>query len=140
MPGGTLPAQPPLARLPPARPSKELKVAALSSVSSLNNAIVVAERQVQRDQSQVQDDASRLDQSQAQLARDQRQLTSAQQDSAQAAPAASAPVVRTAPSAAPAFTRAIELPTALPASSPIAAKPQINTQGQAIGTLINVTA
>jgi hypothetical protein len=100
-------------------------VTTVSSVNSLKLAIALAERQVQRDQSQVQQDSARLDQSQAQLARDQSQLNSIQDQSRAAAKTAPA-VIST-----PKLDRAIQ--ARLPA-------PQVNTQGQAIGTLINITA
>ncbi len=139
-------------------------VVTLTSVSSLQNAIAQAERQVQRDLSQVQQDTSQLAQSQSQLATDQRQLSSVQQQHQQqqrisAVSASRASPATPAPASAPNLERAIQakvkppspppvtastvsLPT--PAAAilvpPVAATPKVNTEGQTIGRVIDVTA
>jgi hypothetical protein len=137
-------------------------VVTLSSVSSLQTAIAQAERQVQRDVSQVQQDSGQLAQSQAQLSSDQRQLSSVQQQQ-QRANSSTATAARPAPN----LERAIQAKPKPPAQPPVTAstvslptpaaailvppatavsdveklvKAQVNTEGQTIGTLINVTA
>ncbi len=158
----------------------------LSSVSSLQTAIALAERQVQRDASQVQQDTSQLAQSQAQLDSDQAKLSSAQQQERQQAQQRSTPPAPSLeraiqakvkpPAQAPVTAATASLPTppaailetpapkpaaaaapaaaataaVAPAAAPIVtvvtpfvesgAKAQVNTIGQTIGTLINVTA
>ena len=118
----------------------------VSSISGLKIQIALAERQVARDQSQVQEDRSRLDQSQAQLDTDQRSLNATQGRASQQS-------VTTTP--APTLDKAIQGQTATPplksASATTATLPappaaiieeapraQLNTQGQTIGTLINI--
>ncbi|MET3131761.1 hypothetical protein AAKU55_002024 [Oxalobacteraceae bacterium GrIS 1.11] len=115
----------------------ELKVnnvASVSSISSINSAqagIAFAQQKVQQDQSQVQADDARLAQSQLQLNTDQQQLSQTQQQG-KSAPQAVAPANVDRAIAAP-VTPQKPLPAAL-------AAPQLNTQGQTIGTRINVTA
>ena len=124
-------------------------MATVSSVSSLQISVALAERQVQRDQSQIQEDSAQLSQSQAQLDRDQRSLGTVQDESQRAVQSQLTAVV-------PTFARAIQaLPgtgttptadtsTAAPAAPAVSdaatARPQLNAQGQTIGKLINVTA
>jgi nitrogen fixation/metabolism regulation signal transduction histidine kinase len=107
-------------------------VATLSSVNALQASVAQAERQVQQDQSRVSQDASRLDASRSQLAKDKQTLSDTQRDSLAAqAPVEAAPAVN--------LDRAIENPSR--AEQKLAApKPQLNTQGQTIGTLINIVA
>jgi hypothetical protein len=144
-------------------------VVAITSVSTLQTAIAQAERQVQRDVSQVQQDSSQLAQSQAQLASDQRQLSSVQQQAQReqraspAAPARARPQAAATPAPAPNLERAIQAKVKPPAQPPVTAstaslptpaaailvppaavaaapKVQVNTEGQTIGRVINVTA
>ncbi len=140
----------------------------LTSVSTLQSAIAQAERQVQRDLSQVQQDSSQLAQSQAQLATDQRQLSSVQQQAQQQQRVSPAATARSSqataePASAPNLERAIQAKVKPPAQPPVTAttvslptpaaailvppvavdpapKAQVNTEGQTIGRVINVTA
>jgi hypothetical protein len=121
-------------------------VTSVSSISGLKIQIAIAERQVARDQSQVQEDRSRLDQSQAQLERDQRDLSSTQGKAAQQSVATTpAPTLDKAiagQAATPPLKSATATPPTLatPAAAVIdeAPRAQINTQGQTIGTRINI--
>lgn len=103
----------------------------VSSVESLRNAVAIAERKVQQDQTRVDQDARRLEDSKVQLNNDQDQLTSNQKTERQAENAA-------APTLAPvrldrAFTK--EVPADL-----LPRAPQLNAQGQTVGRVINVIA
>ncbi|MFA9217727.1 MAG: hypothetical protein ACEQSK_11555 [Sphingomonadaceae bacterium] len=112
-------------------------MASVSSVNALQASVAQAERQVQQDQSRVSQDASRLEQSRAQLDKDKQTLTETQKQSraAQQPEPKATPAVR--------LDQAIENP---PRSQQIlppdlsAPKPQLNTQGQTIGKLINIVA
>jgi TolA-binding protein len=139
-------------------------VVTLTSVNSLQNAIAQAERQVQRDLSQVQQDSSQLAQSQAQLATDQRQLSSVQQQAQREQRVTPATSSRASPapaaaSSAPNLERAIQAKVKPPAQPPVTATtvslptpaaailvppaaptPKVNTEGQTIGRVIDVTA
>ena len=112
-------------------------VVTLTSISSLKNALAVAERQVQRDQSQVQDDSARLNQSQAQLGQDQGTLGKVQERGQSAAQASATAALPECPVG---DTAASQLPAASAPPAPRAPRAQLNTQGQTIGKLINVTA
>lgn len=111
-------------------------MASVSSVNALQASIAQAERLVQQDQTRVNQDASRLDQSRQQLATDQQTLSDVQRQSTQA----SAPPLKATP--APNLTQAIEKPARAEQVLPpeLTPKAQVNTQGQTIGKLINVTA
>nr|WP_202414226.1 hypothetical protein [Duganella flavida] len=99
--------------------------------------VAQAERQVQKDQVRVSQDADRLETSRAQLSKDKQTLSDNQRESNQATQAAQKP----APTVN--LTSAIENPPRsaqqLPADL-LPPKPQVNTLGQTIGQLINVTA
>lgn len=102
----------------------------VSSIESLRNAVALAERKVQQDQTRVDQDARRLEESRNQLNRDKEQLASSQKAERQAENAA-------APTAAPvrldrAITKAVP-DDVLPRS------PQLNAQGQTVGRVINIT-
>ncbi|MNY57920.1 hypothetical protein D3C86_1941890 [compost metagenome] len=108
-------------------------MATVTSVDTLRNAVAVAERKVQQDQTRVNQDASRLQDSRVQLAKDQEQLSTRQRESRQAESA-------TATASAPApvqLDKAIAKP--IPASlDALPRAPQLNAQGQTIGRIINV--
>lgn len=112
-------------------------MASLSSVNTLQASVALAERQVQKDQTRVSQDADRLDASRDQLVKDKQKLSDTQTQSNQATRAAQKP------SPTVNLDRAIENPPRseqqLPADL-LLPKPQVNTLGQTIGTLINVTA
>lgn len=117
-------------------------MASISPVSSstqstnLQNAIVAAQRQVQQDQNTVQQNNQRLTQSQQALNRDQAQLEQSQQQSRAAQQTQSLQ-----PTEQPSFASAIKVqaPAAETSSSGLI-KAQVNTEGQTIGSVINVTA
>uniref|UniRef100_UPI00374CCB1E hypothetical protein n=1 Tax=Undibacterium sp. TaxID=1914977 RepID=UPI00374CCB1E len=103
---------------------------------ALQASVAQAERLVQQDQTRVNQDASRLEQSRNQLTNDKQSLSDTQRESNQAAqPAlqAARPVN---------LNSAIEQPSPAEqaAATPALLKPQINTQGETIGKLINVVA
>lgn len=103
----------------------------VSSVESLRNAVALAERKVQQDQTRVDQDARRLDDSKVQLARDKEQLSGNQKAERQAESA-------TAPTAAPVrLDRAIE--TDVP-HDVLPRAPQRNAQGETVGRVINIIA
>ena len=112
---------------------------AISSLSSSNlqTALVQAQRKVQTDQNQVQQDNAQLARSQAQLSSSRDELSSTQQQSraAQAAPVTATPAVRLDSAISAPVTSQTPLPAALANS-----RPQVNTSGQTIGGLINVSA
>ncbi|WP_410505644.1 hypothetical protein [Janthinobacterium sp.] len=103
----------------------------LTSVNNVQTSIALSQRLVQQDQSQVQQDNARLAQSQVQLGRDQEQLSQARRQERQAGQSAAL--------AAPRTDGAIAVPSQKPLPAALA-QPQRNTQGQTIGSLINVTA
>ncbi|MYN10702.1 hypothetical protein [Pseudoduganella aquatica] len=104
----------------------------VTSVNTLRNAVAIAERKVQQDQTRVDQDASRLQDSRAQLAKDQEQL-STRQKASRAAESANAPT--------PAPVRLDSTITKpVPATlDGLPRAPQVNAQGQTVGRLINVT-
>jgi hypothetical protein len=112
-------------------------LASLSSINALQASVAQAERQVQQDQSRVSQDASRLDQSRDQLTKDKQTLSDTQRQSTQA----SQPPLK--PAAPLNLTSAIEQPSRAEqavAADLTKATPQVNSLGQTIGKLINVTA
>lgn len=118
-------------------------MATVPSVNALQASVAQAERQVQQGQSRVSQDASRLEQSRSQLTQDRQTLADTQRQSTQAqqqqAPARSSSAIQLGA----ALSGAIERPNRaeqILAANPTAARPQLNAQGQTIGTLINVTA
>lgn len=105
----------------------------VTSVDTLRNAVAIAERKVQQDQTRVDQDASRLQDSRVQLAKDQEQLSTRQKESRQAE---SATAVTPAPVH---LDKAITKP--IPAElEALPRAPQLNAQGQTVGRLINVVA
>jgi hypothetical protein len=104
--------------------------------TNLQNAIVAAQRQVQQDQNTVQQNDQRLTQSQQALNRDQSQLEQSQQQSRAAQQTQSLQPVQQ-----PSLDSAIKVqsPPAQAVPSGLI-KAQVNTQGQTIGSVINVTA
>lgn len=109
----------------------------VSSVNALQASIAQAERLVQQDQTRVEQDRDRLEQSKDQLSKDKADLSDLQQQN-RSAQANATP----APQAVN-LSKAIENPPrsqqVLPAEL-TEPKPQLNTQGQTIGRLINITA
>ncbi|MES2263072.1 MAG: hypothetical protein V4724_31490 [Pseudomonadota bacterium] len=105
----------------------------VTSVDSLRNAVAIAERKVQQDQTRVDQDASRLQESRVQLDKDQNQLGRTQQQTRQAEES----TALTPAPAALSVERAIATPVP-PDLLPRA--PQLNAQGQTIGRLINIVA
>ena len=112
-------------------------VASVASINSLQASVAFAQRQVQQDQTRVSQDASQLADSQQQLVKDKQDLGDSKQQVAVASqPAAVAPQPVQ-------LNDAIEKP--LPSQQHLPAdltppKPQINTLGQTIGSVINITA
>jgi hypothetical protein len=105
-------------------------VVSVSSIESLRNAVALAERKVQQDQTRVDQDARRLDESRSQLSRDKEQLSSNQKAERQAESAA-------APTAAP-----VRLERAISKEVPddvLPRAPELNAQGQTVGRVINIT-
>ena len=105
----------------------------LTSVNNLQASLATAQRRVEQGQNQVQRDSEQLAQSRQSLAREQESLSQTQRSSQQAeAPAA----VKT-----PQLDQAIKLAVPQPAA-PAAPKstPQLNSYGQTLGRLIDVTA
>lgn len=116
-------------------------MASAISLNNLQSSLATYQRRVQESQSQVQEDNARLARSQAELSRDQDQLSRTQQQTRQAeqpAVAAAAPVRLDSAITTPVAAQT-PLPAALATSAPYG-NPQVNTQGQTIGSLINVTA
>jgi len=106
-------------------------VIALSSVNNLRNAVAVAERKVEQDRNQVAQDEAQLDDSRALLERDSQTLSRTELESRRAQ-AAATPALST-----PRLDRAID--KAIPADA-LPKPPTVNSLGQTIGKLINVTA
>ena len=105
----------------------------LTSVNNLQASLATAQRRVEQGQNQVQRDSEQLAQSRQSLAREQESLSQTQRSSQQAeAPAAVTP---------PQLDQAIKLAVPQPAA-PSAPKstPQLNSYGQTLGRLIDVTA
>jgi len=120
-------------------------VVSVTAVDTLRNAIALAERKVQQDQTRVDQDASRLDASRRQLDADQEELSQTQRDSRTAErTAASAETPTPAPvrlDRAIATTVPSDVLARAGSASPTAATaPQLNAQGQTIGRLINIVA
>lgn len=104
----------------------------VTSVNTLRNAVAIAERKVQQDQTRVDQDASRLQDSRVQLTKDQEQLSTRQKASraAESASTTTPAPVRLDSTIAKAVPPSLEgLPRA----------PEVNAQGQTVGRLINVT-
>jgi hypothetical protein len=112
-------------------------MASISPISNnLQNAIVAAQRQVQQDQNAVQQNNQRLAQSQQVLNRDQAQLQQSQQQSRAAQQTQSLQPVQQ-----PDLNNAIKVQAPAPESTSSGLiKAQVNTRGQTIGSVINVTA
>jgi hypothetical protein len=110
-------------------------VVTVTSVDTLRNAVAIAERKVQQDQSRVDQDADRLDQSRVQLGKDREQLNGKQKETRQAEAATEA-----APTPVR-LDRAITVQVEVPASLQISPRqPQVNAQGQTVGRLIHIVA
>lgn len=101
----------------------------VTSVDTLRNAVALAERKVQQDRTRVDQDASRLEASQLQLSKDQDQLSRSQQETRQAEQVAAPAPLR--------LDRAIATPVP---TDLLRQAPQLNTQGQTVGRLINTVA
>jgi hypothetical protein len=104
-------------------------VVSVSSIESLRNAVAIAERKVQQDQTRVDQDARRLEESKVQLNRDKEQLAGNQKAERQAENAA-------APAPAP-----VRLDRAIATDVPddlLPRAPQRNAQGQTVGRVINI--
>lgn len=104
----------------------------VTSVDTLRNAVAIAERKVQQDQTRVDQDASRLQESRVQLTKDQEQLSGKQKESRQAdsaTAAATATPVR--------LDSAIAKPIP-PDLEALPRPPRLNAQGQTVGRLINI--
>lgn len=105
----------------------------VTSVDTLRNAVAIAERKVQQDQSRVDQDASRLQDSRSQLDKDQEQLSSTQKqrrDAESTATVTAAPVRLDAAITKPGAADFAALPRT----------PQLNAQGQTIGRVIDTVA
>ena len=115
--------------------SKVNNVVTLTSVNNLQASLATAQRRVEQGQNQVQRDKEQLAQSRQSLAREQESLSQTQRSSQQAQADAPAAVK------APQLDQAIKLAVpqqALPATPK--STPQLNSYGQTLGRLINVTA
>lgn len=118
--------------------SKVNNVVSLTSVNTVNNlqaSLATAQRRVEQGQNQVQRDSEQLAQSRQLLAREQETLSQTQRSSQQAQAEAPAAVK------APQLDQAIKVPVPQQAA-PAAPKsaPQLNSYGQTLGRLIDVTA
>ena len=110
-------------------------VVTLTSVNQLQASLASAQRRVEQGQNQVQRDSEQLAQSRQLLAREQESLSQTQRSSQQAQADTPAAVK------APQLDQAIRI--AVPQqAAPAAAKsmPQLNSYGQTLGRLIDVTA
>ncbi|MGK5035734.1 hypothetical protein [Janthinobacterium sp. LB3P118] len=103
----------------------------LTSVNNLQASLATAQRRVEQGQNHVQRDSEQLAQSRQSLAREQESLSQTQRSSQQAPAAVKAPQLEQA------------IKVAVPQqAAPAAPKstPQLNSYGQTLGRLINVTA
>jgi len=106
-------------------------VVTLTSVNNLQASLATAQRRVEQGQNQVQRDSEQLAQSRQSLAREQESLSQTQRSSQQAPAAVKAPQLDQA------------IKVAVPQqAAPAAPKitPQLNSYGQTLGRLIDVTA
>lgn len=107
----------------------------LTSVNNLQASLATAQRRVEQGQNQVQRDSEQLAQSRQSLAREQESLSQTQRSSQQAQADAPAAVK------VPQLDQAIKV--AVPqqvAPSTQKSAPQLNSYGQTLGRLIDVTA
>lgn len=111
-------------------------VASLSSINSLQANLATAQRRVEQGQNQVQRDSEQLADSRRQLIKEKEQLSDTQRSSQQAQASSAEPIK------VPQLDQAIKVPVPqqLAFNSAQAAQPQLNSFGQSIGRLINVTA
>jgi len=120
----------PAAFAPPS--TKVTNVVSLTSVNNLQASLATAQRRVEQGQNQVQRDSEQLAQSRQQLVKEQEQLRDTERSSQQAR-ADATPAIKQ-----PQLDRAIEIPVPpKPAQTPAG---QLNSIGQTIGRLIDVTA
>jgi len=107
-------------------------VVTLTSVNNLQASLATAQRRVEQGQNQVQRDSEQLAQSRQQLVKQQEQLRDTERSSQQARADATPPIKQ------PQLDKAIEIPVPpKPVQTPGA---QLNSIGQTIGRLIDVTA
>ena len=111
-------------------------VVSLTSVNNLQASLATAQRRVEQSQNQVQRDSEQLAQSRQQLLKEKEQLSQTERSSQQAQ--ASAPTAIKVPQLEQALKVAVPQQFTLPAQRP--AQPQVNSYGQSIGRLIDVTA
>ncbi|MGK5044383.1 hypothetical protein ACQ4WP_00605 [Janthinobacterium sp. GB4P2] len=107
----------------------------LTSINNLQASLATAQRRVEQGQNQVQRDSEQLAQSRQSLAREQESLSQTQRTSRQAQAEAPASVK------APQLDQAIKV-AVVQQAAPTAPKstPQLNSYGQTLGRLIDVTA
>lgn len=115
--------------------SKVNAVVSLTSVNQLQASLATAQRRVEQGQNQVRRDSEQLAQSRQSLAREQESLSQTQRSSQQAQ--ADAPTAVKAPQLDQAIKVAVPQ-QAVPAAPKSA--PQVNSYGQTLGRLIDVTA
>ncbi|MEM8520006.1 multidrug resistance efflux pump [Janthinobacterium sp. CAN_S7] len=115
--------------------SKVNNMVTLTSVNNLQASLATAQRKVEQGQNQVQRDSEQLAQSRQSLAREQETLSRTQRSSRQAQDSDTR-IVK-----APQLDQAIKvaIPQQLSQAAPKSA-PQLNSYGQSLGRLINVTA
>lgn len=111
-------------------------MASLSSINSLQANLATAQRRVEQGQNQVQRDSEQLADSRRQLIKEKEQLSDTQRSSQQAQASSAEPIK------VPQLDQAIKVavPQQLAFNSAQVAQPQLNSFGQSIGRLINVTA
>lgn len=111
-------------------------VASLTSINSLQASLATAQRRVEQGQNQVQRDSEQLADSRRQLIKEKEQLSDTQRSSQQAQASSQEPI------RVPQLDQAIKVavPSQLGLNTVQQAQPQLNSFGQSIGRLINVTA
>ena len=111
-------------------------MASLSSINSLQASLATAQRRVEQGQNQVQRDSEQLADSRRQLIKEKEQLSDTQRSSQQAQASSAEPIK------VPQLDQAIKgaVPQQLGPNSAQPLQPQLNSFGQSIGRLINVTA
>ena len=113
-------------------------VASLTSINSLQASLATAQRRVEQGQNQVQRDSEQLADSRRQLVKEKEQLSDTQRSTRQAQ-ASSGEAIKV-PQLDQAIRVAVPAQLSLNTVAQAAPQPQLNSFGQSIGRLINVTA
>lgn len=111
-------------------------MASLTSINSLQATLATAQRRVEQGQNQVQRDSEQLADSRRQLVKEKEQLSDTQRSTQQAQASSQTPIK------VPQLDQAIKVavPSQLGLNAVQQVQPQLNSFGQSIGRLINVTA